>query len=138
MIKLQVIGNLGRDATENLVSGKRVINFSVAHTEKYKDRTGNVTERTTWVSCSYWTEKTGILPYLRKGTQVYVEGIPAVTIYDRNDGSKAAELKLNVFSVQLLGAKQENRGSAPSQPQSGHPSTANADDITEPIDDLPF
>ena len=37
MIKLQVIGNLGRDAVMNNVNGKTVINFTVAHSEKYKE-----------------------------------------------------------------------------------------------------
>ena len=58
MIKLQAIGHLGKDATTNAVNGKNVINFSVAHTEKYKDQQGNQKEKTVWVECSYWTEKT--------------------------------------------------------------------------------
>ncbi len=66
MIKLQVIGNLGKDCIVNTVNGKNVINFSVAHTEKYKDAQGNPKERTTWVECAYWTDRTGIAPYLKK------------------------------------------------------------------------
>ena len=41
MIKLQVIGNLGKDCIVNTVNGKNVINFTVAHTEKYRDSQGN-------------------------------------------------------------------------------------------------
>jgi len=74
MIKLQVIGNLGKDCVTNTVNGKNVINFNVAHTEKFKDGSGQQKEKTTWVECAYWTERTGIAPYLKKGTQVYVEG----------------------------------------------------------------
>ncbi|MBD0352663.1 MAG: single-stranded DNA-binding protein, partial [Flavisolibacter sp.] len=40
MIKMQVIGNLGKDCVVNNVNGKSVINFTVAHTEKYKDSQG--------------------------------------------------------------------------------------------------
>jgi single-strand DNA-binding protein len=40
MIKLQVIGHLGKDCTTNVVNGKHVINFSVAHCELYNDATG--------------------------------------------------------------------------------------------------
>ena len=47
MIKLQVIGHLGKDCTTNVVNGKNVINFSVAHSERYKDATGNQKEKTT-------------------------------------------------------------------------------------------
>jgi single-strand DNA-binding protein len=143
MIKLQVIGNLGRDAHENLVSNRRVINFSVAHTEKYKNRDGQVSEKTTWVSCSYWTDKTGVLPYLRKGTQVYVEGSPSVSMYDKRDGSgKEVELKLNVFSIQLLGAAKSATGSQNEPPKQnftgGGSYPSSADEVTEPLDDLPF
>ena len=48
MIKLQVIGNLGKDALVNNVNGKTVINFNVAHTERFKDAQGNQKDRTTW------------------------------------------------------------------------------------------
>jgi single-strand DNA-binding protein len=49
MIKLLAIGNLGKDAVLNNVNGKNVINFTVAHTERYKDAQGNQKDKTTWV-----------------------------------------------------------------------------------------
>ena len=110
MIKLQVIGNLGKDCTTNAVNGKNVINFSVAHTERYKDAQGNQQERTTWVDCAYWTERLGIAPYLRKGQMVYVEGSPEVRTFTRNDGSAGASLVLRVLNVQLLGSAQRGEG----------------------------
>ena len=51
MIKMQVIGHLGKDCIVNTVNGKNVINFTVAHTEKYRDSQGNNQEKTTWVDC---------------------------------------------------------------------------------------
>ena len=45
MIKLMVIGNLGKDCIVNTVNGKNVINFSIAHTEKFKDSTGAQREK---------------------------------------------------------------------------------------------
>jgi len=85
MIKLLAIGNLGKDAVLNNVNGKNVINFTVAHTERYKDAQGNQKDKTTWVDCAYWTDRTGIAPYLKKGTQVYVEGTPDVRTYTTQD-----------------------------------------------------
>jgi len=76
MIKLQVIGHLGKDCTTNVVNGKNVINFSVAHSERYKDASGNQKEKTTWVECAYWTDRTAIAPYLKKGQLVFAEGTP--------------------------------------------------------------
>ena len=142
MIKLQVIGNLGKDCITNTVNGKTVINFSVAHTEKYRDAQSNLKEKTTWVECAYWTDRTAIAPYLRKGTQVYVEGAPEVRSYQKNDGTAGASLTVRVFSVQLLGSRNDGGGGNQSNQDNGYTQQREtvpaASDITEPIDDLPF
>lgn len=139
MIKLQVIGNLGKDAQVNNVNGKSVINFNVAHTERFKDAQGNQKDRTTWVDCSYWTDRTAVAPYLKKGTQVYVEGTPDVRTYTTADGRNGASLTLRIASVQLLGGKssggenqsQDQGASAPYAPSV----PGNDDGLT---DDVPF
>ncbi len=106
MLKLLVIGHLGKDATVNNVNGKNVINFTVAHTEKFKDAQGAQVDKTIWVECSYWTERTAIAPYLKKGTQVYTEGTPDIRNYTTQDGRTGSSLILRVSSVQLLGSKE--------------------------------
>lgn len=108
MIKMQVIGRLGKDATKNTVGGKNVINFSVAHSEKVRDAQGNSTDKTVWVECSYWTERLGIFDYLKKGQQVYVEGNGDVRTYTNNEGAFGASLRLNIRDVQLLGSANTN------------------------------
>ena len=149
MIKLQVIGNLGKDCVMNNVNGKNVINFTVAHTERFKDAQGNQKDKTIWVDCAYWTERTGIAPYLKKGTQVYVEGQPDIRTYQTQDGKQGAVLSLRVLSVQLLGSRGDGGNSGGSygggqQSYNQQPSyqnqvaTPSAADITEPLDDLPF
>jgi len=143
MIKMQVIGNLGKDCTTNTVNGKTVINFNVAHTEKFRDQQGVQKDKTIWVECAYWTDRTAIAPYLRKGTQVYVEGTPDVRTYPKNDGGTGVSLTLRVFSVQLLGSRQDSGQGVPSNENSysgssQSASVPSASDITEPIDDLPF
>ncbi|MBM3443872.1 MAG: single-stranded DNA-binding protein [Bacteroidetes bacterium] len=111
MIKLQVIGHLGKDCTTNVVNGKNVINFSVAHSERYKDASGTQKEKTTWVDCAYWTDRTAIAPYLKKGQLVYVEGAPEARAYAKNDGTPGSSLTVRVNSIQLLGgAKGESTG----------------------------
>mgnify|MGYP006198154325 CR=1 FL=1 len=144
MIKLTAIGNLGKDAILNNVNGKNVINFTVAHTERYKDAQGNQKDKTTWVDCAYWTERTGIAPYLKKGTQVYVEGQPDVRTYTTKEGTNGATLSLRVSSVQLLGSKSSEGGNGGGgyQPQGGG-YNAPAQPMNEPpigadSDDLPF
>lgn len=151
MIKLQVIGNLGRDCVVNNVNGKNVINFMVAHTERFKDAQGNQKDRTIWVDCAYWTDRTGIAPYLKKGTQVYAEGQPDVRSYTTQDGKQGTSLTMRVLSVQLLGSRSDsnsgggysggqsyNQPQQQQQPYQQQVATPSAADMTEPLDDLPF
>lgn len=123
MVKIQCIGHLGKDAVVNNVNGKSVINFSLAHTESFKNSQGEKQEKTTWVDCAYWTDKTAIAPYLKKGTQIYIEGQPEVRTYESN-GKTGATLSCRIASVQLL-SKVENTAQ-----------DTKAKD--EPLDDLPF
>jgi single-strand DNA-binding protein len=147
MIKMQVIGRLGKDCTVNTVNGKNVMNFTVAHSEKYKDSQGNLQEKTTWVDCAYWSDRTAVAQYLTKGTQVFVEGQPEARSFQRNDGTPGASLSLRVREVQLLGSKNENSGGgggAYQQPSNASNATGGGghvpspNEITEPVDDLPF
>ena len=126
LLKLEVIGNLGKDAEIKDVSGKCVIEFSVAHSVKQKDNT----YLSTWVKCSYWREsrdKCAIANYLKKGGQVYVCGEPTVGVYTNNKGETVSDLKLRVSEIQLLGSKSESN-TTNDQPTSPKPSG----------DDLPF
>lgn len=145
MIKLQVIGNLGKDCVTNNVNGKTVMNFTVAHTERFRDAQGNQKDKTIWVDCAYWSDRTGIAPYLRKGTQVYVEGNPEIRTFTKQDGTYGASLTLRVVSIQLLGARPEGSGggmgggdnsySAPAAPKAN---ASSGGGFNEPVDDLPF
>lgn len=103
LLNLQIIGHLGRDAEINNVNGNSVVNFSVAHSEKFKDSQGVQTERTTWVSCSLW-QKDQLAQYLKKGTLVYISGTPEVRAYMGKDGQPKAEQRLRVAMIKLLSA----------------------------------
>lgn len=149
MLKLLVIGHLGRDASMNTVNGKNVINFPVAHSDRYKDAQGVQVERTTWVDCAYWTDRVAIAPYLKKGTQVYVEGTPDVRSYTTNDGRNGVTLTMRVMNIQLIGAKNADGTDAAhhvAQPQAvsspgiqsmpAHVTPAAS--VSDATDDLPF
>jgi single-strand DNA-binding protein len=134
LIKLTIIGNLGRDAIVRDVQGKSVISFSVAHTEKFKDSMGVQKDKTTWVECNYWSERTNLVPYLKKGYQIFVEGQPSIDVYENKEGHKVAGVKLRVTLIQLLSNKSPD-----SQPNSGN-STTNSQNqsINNGDNDLPF
>lgn len=144
MIKLQIVGNLGKDCIVKEVNGKNVINFSVAHTERYKDSQGNQKERTTWVECAYWTDKTAIAPYLVKGKMVYAEGSPEADPYTNKEGQPAATLRMRVQTVQLLGGNSDgagaNSGNVTNSGMTARPVATVESATTTPaaVDDLPF
>jgi single-strand DNA-binding protein len=111
MIRISVIGRLGQDATVNNVNEKTVINFSMAYSEKFKNQQGEDTERTTWVSCAYWTDKLNVSNYLKKGTLVYTEGKPEAKSYQNNKTNEnVPQLHCRVSTIQLLSSsnKEEN------------------------------
>lgn len=138
MIKLQVIGHLGKDAVVNNVNEKTVINFTVAHSERYKDAQGNQKDKVIWVDCAHWTDRTAIAPYLKKGTQVYVEGIPEIRTYTTQDGRNGATLSLRINNVQLLGSRNSENGSDNNDNSSENKNSDVSNSSSEDNDDLPF
>ena len=148
MIKLQIVGNLGGDCIVKEVNGKNVINFNVAHTEKYKDAQGNLKERTTWVNCAYWTDRTAVAQYLKKGKQIYAEGSPEADGYLNKENQPAATLRMRVQNLQLLGGgdtspQSHSGGQMASTTSSASSSSSPAgaprlSEVSEAVDDLPF
>jgi single-strand DNA-binding protein len=150
MVRMDLIGHIGQDAIVRDVAGNsmKAIGFSVAHTEKYKDAQGVQRERTTWISCTLWrsADRLAIVPYLTKGTKVFVSGQPSAAGYvSQSDGQAKGDLRLRVDTVELLGAQNNNQqqgsfnGGAqqPSyQPKAPTPSTQIPDN--DEIGDLPF
>jgi len=102
MLKIETIANLGKDATVNQVNGKSVINFSAAHTEKYKNSEGVEQQKTTWLYCAWWTEKTNIANYMKKGTTIYIEGKPEAKTYTGEDKNIQAQIHIRVSSISLV------------------------------------
>lgn len=148
MLKLQVIGNIGQDARISDVNGRKAINFSVAHNEKFTDAKGQKVERTVWVSCSMWRESSQSLEvakYLTAGTRVYVEGRPGIQLYRDKANNQAAAITLNVGMLELVGGqKQDNAAPSGQQTQAAAPHNdapfPTGDDFygNQEKDDLPF
>ncbi len=75
--KVILLGRLGKDPeVRNFQNGGRVVNLRLATSERFKDREGNQQERTEWHSVAIFNEKLGEVAerYLKKGSQVYLEG----------------------------------------------------------------
>ena len=108
MISTQAIGRLGKDAEVKEVSGKKVINFSIAVDTGYGDK-----KKTIWLECGKWGDNTAVAQYLVKGSQVHVSGEPSLREWESN-GKSGVSFQLNVQQITLVGGKSEG-GAAPAQ-----------------------
>lgn len=130
------VGNLGKDPEVNyLQSGTCVCNFSIACTEKYKDKSGERVEKTEWVNCVVFGKLAEICgEYLHKGSMVYVEGRMQTDSYEAKDGSgKRYSTKINVKDMKMLGGK--NREAA--QPREAYAAQDNRP-MPDDDDQIPF
>lgn len=112
-----VIGNLGGDPqARSLPSGDSVANFSLATTERFKDRNGERQERTEWHRIvAFGKLAEACAQYLSKGRQVYVEGRLTTREYEAKDGSgRRYRTEIIARQVRFLG----RRGDAAGQPAS--------------------
>lgn len=108
MLLVSLIGHLGADAVCQSANGKEFVSFRVAHTEKFTDVSGHVSEQTTWVDC-IMNGRPKVLQYLRKGTQVYCSGSASLRVYDSAKyRCKMAGLQCRVLCLQLLGSPKSD------------------------------
>ena len=147
MQRLTIIGHLGQDAEVKDLGHNQVINFSVAVSESYVNKTTNEkVTNTTWYECAKWGNNTAVAQFLKKGQQVLVEGKPTARSWQKEDGSLVSVLGVSVLNLELLGSAKSENNSQPQaqapQPQSPAPSsdaTANISNVDEVDDDgLPF
>jgi single-strand DNA-binding protein len=139
MLVVEIIGNLGGDATIKEFSGQKFISFSVAHTESYNDGQGQKRERTTWISCLKHGES-AVINYLKKGTRVFLRGELSAKVYNDGSGTPQVGLSCRVRELQLLGgnkpAEQQNENREPGPtPAYSQPEVPFSNDVN---DDLPF
>ena len=103
MFQSIVIGNLGGDAVVKNDNGREFTAFRVAHNERYTDSQGTQHDSTMWVDCVI-NGQPNVLPYLKAGQLVMVQGNTSIKMYDSAvDHCKKATARINVQKVELLG-----------------------------------
>lgn len=106
-LSITAIGRIGRQAdVKHLDGGNAVISFSVATSEKWKNKNGEKQEKTTWVDCSVWrkSEHVKIAEYLKAGTLVYITGRPGSRGWVAKDGEKInTTITIRVDNFKFLG-----------------------------------
>lgn len=110
--KAILVGNLGKDPDLRYTpAGTAVATFSMATTERYKDRDGNRQEKTEWHNIVAWRQLAEICgKYLHKGKQVYIEGKIQTRSYEDRDGNKRYITEVVADQMQMLGSRDDNQG----------------------------
>ena len=128
--KAILIGNVGQDPevryTGDVNNGAKVATFRLATTERYRDRNGNLQEHTEWHNIVVWRNTADVVEkYVRKGTQVYIEGRIRTRSWDDQTGNKRYVTEIVADTLQLLGRRPEGQApqngyQTPGQPQGGY------------------
>ena len=137
--KVELIGNLGADPeTKPMPSGGNVVNLSIATTRRWKDRnTGERKDATEWHRVVCFNRTADIAAqYLKKGSQVYIEGRLQTRKWQAQDGTDRYSTEVVANSLTMLGKKSTEGGA----PDTAHSSmtTNHSDDPLDELDDVPF
>jgi single-strand DNA-binding protein len=139
--KVILLGNLGKDPeVRSLEGGAKVAKFPLATTESYKDKSGNKIEQTEWHNIVMWRGLAEVAEkYLRKGSQVYVEGRIRSRSWDDKEGNKRYITEIIADNMSMVGGKRDD-SSGSNQPASHSQEivTGSADISSDSSDDLPF
>lgn len=136
--KVILLGNVGQDPEMRYTpAGKAIASFSVATSERYKDKEGNTQERTEWHRVTLFGRQAEIAgEYLRKGSQVYIEGRIQTEKYTDKEGVERYATKIIGDRLQLLGRRSEDGGASDGHSGKSQGSTGGGCGHPAPMDDL--
>lgn len=136
--KVHLIGRTGKDVEVRTTDNSKVASFTLATSERFKDRNGEVKEQTEWHNIVVWGKLADVCEkYVQKGSTLYVEGKIRTRSWDDKDGNKRYITEILASSLQLLDKKENNPApadTAPQRPQSTPLPPMGDDDDS----DLPF
>ena len=114
--KVMLIGNVGRDPNVRYLEGnnpgagqgRKVATFTLATSERYRDRSGETRENTEWHNIVAWGQPADVCErFVRKGTQLYIEGKLRTRKYTDAQGMEKYTTEINVDTLQLLGRRPQ-------------------------------
>ena len=133
--KVMLIGNVGRDPNVRYLEGnnpgaqgRKVATFTLATSERYRDRNGETRENTEWHNIVAWGQPADVCErFVHKGTQLYIEGKLRTRKYTDAQGMEKYTTEVNVDTLQLLGRRDGDAAPYPTdqpagnyQPQGGY------------------
>ncbi|MBQ9463458.1 MAG: single-stranded DNA-binding protein [Bacteroidales bacterium] len=113
--KVMLIGNVGRDPEVRYLDqgsaqagqSTKVATFTLATTDRYRDRAGELRENTEWHNLVLWRQLADLAEkYIRRGSQIYVEGRIRTRSYNDQQGQKKFMTEIVADNVQLLGRRE--------------------------------
>lgn len=133
--KVILLGNLGKDPEiQHFDSGVKKAAFSLATTEVYKNKEGNKVEQTEWHNIVLWRDLADLAEkYLRKGSQIYIEGKIRTRSWEDKDSNKRYVTEVIGDKITMVGRKKETNSE-----NTTVETTNNEPIISAPEDDLPF
>ncbi len=150
--KITLVGHLGRDPELRYTpQGTAVCNFSMATSEKRRDKSGEFQDLTTWFRVTLWGKQgENASKYLTKGSQVYIEGRLRIEEWQDRDGKERYTIEVNGSDMQFLGSgsrsgDEYSGGGGESDEGPTHSGPASEDSKERPTistpatdDDIPF
>lgn len=145
--KIIVVGNLGRDPELRYTpQGSAVCSFSVATSEKRRDKGGDMQDITTWFRVTLWNKQAELASkYLTKGNSVYIEGRLRIEEWTDKDGKTRSTLEVNGTEMQFIGGARAEGYSPDSENSNDFSNRADSrDSVTNETadapsdDDIPF
>lgn len=142
--KVMLIGNLGKDPeVRYTTSGTAVASFSLATSERFKNKSGEWEDRTEWHNVTLWGRLAEIAgEYLAKGKTVYIEGRLQTRKWQDRDGRDRYTTEVVADKMQMLGGKGEGparQGGGRASEEPGFGASPSYEEPTfNPDDDIPF
>ena len=130
---MNITGRLTRDAeVRNLPNEKKVVNFSIATNDNYRNKQGERIEQTSYFDCSYWISP-NVAKILTKGALVELTGRASTRAWSANDGELRASLNFHTATIKLHGGGKKTDNILDISNQEKRKVTEQ-----ETVDDLPF
>lgn len=138
--KVMLIGNLGKDPeVRYTTSGTAVASFSLATSERSKNKNGEWEDKTEWHNITLWGRLAEIAgEYLAKGRTVYIEGRLQTRKWQDKDGRDRYTTEIVGEKMQMLGGKGEGGGRARTTDESSYGAPSYEEPAFNPDDDIPF
>lgn len=136
--KVILLGRAGKDPeTRYMTNGEAVTNLSIATSETWKDKSGEKKEKTEWHNLVFYKRLAEVVgEYVKKGSQLYVEGKIQTRKWQDKDGKDHYTTEIVVNDMQMLGSKQSSTNNENSEPPTATAQSKSSFDKFD--DDIPF